>query len=226
MQFIQTVKNRFPNLKNIFEVGCHRGYDVFDIIKLWPDANVFAFEADPFNYQIAKNNLSELKNVHIYNLAVTDVTEKITFNRYHDVESIPDNQTKIGQNFQNTGMGSILKPGTGLKEIFKIQKTYQELEVQGISLYDFCKENKINTIDAMFMDVQGAEYKVFKGCKELLDTLKATIFEWSSTRYVLYENETDFNFIKMHLESIGLLEKEREYQFPGISGDSLFMRSE
>lgn len=225
MLFLDRVKQHYKHLDNIFEIGAHRGYDIKEIKLMWPDANIYAFEADPFNYKICQNNCVNLAKTFIYNLAIYDKNEKLKFNRFCDIEKIPDDQTLIGKNFQFTGCGSIKNPGVGLKEIYKINDVVEQIEVDAVSLDTFCKDNNVNSVDAIFMDVQGAEWNVINGCSDLIKTTKAIILEWS-TKYVLYENELDFDFIKMYLESIGFKEVEREYQLQGINGDSLFLRLE
>jgi hypothetical protein len=224
MLFLGSVKEKFPKLNNIFEVGAHRGNDIDNIISTWPEANIYAFEADPFNYSIVRNKFQNNNKVKVYNLAVTDKTEKLQFNRYYPVDTIPDEKTYEGQNCQNSGQGSIFKPGKGMREIFKVNNTYETIEVDGISLFDFCASNSIESIDAIFMDVQGAEYNVLLGCKGLINSVKATIFEWSKN-YIMYEGETGFDDIARYLNKNGLSEAGREYQFFEISGDSLFMRT-
>lgn len=223
MLFLEDVKKNFPCLKNIFEVGAHRGNDIGTITSMWPEANIYAFEADPFNYDIVQNKFENNDKVKVYNLAVTDKSGKLQFNRYYPIDTIPDDKTYEGQNCQNSGQGSIFKPGKGMKEIFNVNNTYQTLEIDGISLYDFCKTNGIESIDAIFMDVQGAEYNVLIGCKDMMNSVKATIFEWSKN-YIMYEGETSFDDIAKYLNENGLSEAGREYQFFEISGDSLFIR--
>lgn len=225
MLFLDHVKRHYTNLNNIFEIGAHRGYDIKEIKSIWPEANIHAFEADPFNYNICKTNCKDFANTSIYNLAVYDKDEKLKFNRFCDIEKIPDSQTFVSKNFQFTGCGSIKNPGIGLKEIFNINEVVEQIEVDAVTLNSFCKNNNINSVDAIFMDVQGAEWNVINGCSDFISTTKAIILEWS-TKYVLYEDELDFNFIKLYLESIGFNEVEREYQLQGINGDSLFLRLE
>ena len=74
------------------------------------------------------------------------------------------------------------------------------------------------------MDVQGAEYNVLLGCKDLINSVQATIFEWSKN-YIMYEGETSYDDIAQYLNQKGLREAGREYQFFEISGDSLFIRT-
>ncbi len=223
-QFLDEIKASYPDIKNIFEVGAHRGYDVLDLVKYWPEATIYAFEADPFNYEICKKRFEDNPNVQVLHMAVTDVSGPVTFNRFYDLESIPDDQTFVGDGMQNTGQGSLLKSGIGMTEIFKVKDVVEEIEVEGICLKDFCEQRGIESIDALFMDVQGVEMQVLQGCRDMLSTVKSTALEWSS-RYVMYEGETDFVFIKHFLEQIGFFEAARQYQLKGISGDSLFLRT-
>lgn len=223
MLFLKQVKDRFPDLKNIFEIGAHRGNDINEILEFWPDSNIFAFEADPFNYEIVESKFANHKNVKVYNIAISNQNGKISFYRYYPVQNVPDEETFTGKNFQNTGQGSILKPGIGMTDIFKVKDIYEEIEIETITLNNFCKQNSIESIDAIFMDIQGAEYHAFEGCKELLNTTKATVFEWSR-QYIMYESEKSLEDISELLKNYGLKEESREYQFINISGDSLFMR--
>jgi FkbM family methyltransferase len=223
MLFLEKIKEKYPSLTNIFEIGAHRGYDIDEIIKYWPEANIYAFEADPYNYEICKNRLEKYRNTYLFNIAISDQNGKVSFNRFCDIEKIPDCDTLKGLNLQFTGCGSIKKPGIGLKNIYKIENVVEEIIVDTMTLDSFCTVNKIESIDAIFMDVQGAEMDVINGCKNFITSTKALILEWS-TNYVLYEDETDFKLIKKHLELLGLYECQREYQIQNLNGDSLFMR--
>ena len=225
MLFLDEIKKTNDKITNIFEIGAHRGYDIDDIVKLWPEAHIYAFEADPFNYNICKQRCEQYKNVFVFNMAVTDENGTITFNRFCDIEKIPDSATFEGSNMQFTGCGSIKKPGDGLKNIYNIKEVTQEIMVDAITLEHFCDLHSISSIDAMFMDVQGAEMNVLNGCKDLIHTTKAVTLEWSTNR-VLYDGETDFIVIKSFLENAGFKEESREYQIYGLNGDSLFVRLE
>jgi len=224
MLFLEKIKMVLPDIKNIFEVGAHRGYDVLELAEYWPEANIYAFEADPFNYEICKNKLEDNPSVHTLHMAVTDTTGPVTFNRFYDLETIPDDQTFVGDAMQNTGQGSILPLGNGMKQIFGVKDVTEKIEVDGTSLRDFCKDRNIEGIDALFMDVQGAEAKVLQGCQEMIQTVKVIALEWSH-RQLMYEGETDFMVIKHVLEQQGFFEAARVWQLKGITGDSLFLRT-
>lgn len=224
MLFVDTIKSQFPELKNIFEIGAHRGDDIKEILSLWPKAHVYAFEADPFNYEICNSKFQNNPNVNVYNLAASDYSEQTFFYRYHPenpVDKIKDEDTFKDTNLQDTGGGSILEPGTFLKMI-KHDEIYQKLTIDSISMHDFCLKNNVEP-DAIFMDVQGAEFKVLYGCRKYLQNIKAIILEWS-THYTYYNGETDFVVIKTWLEHNGFQEVDRVHQLE-ISGDSLFLNT-
>ncbi len=224
MQFLDKVKAKYPNTKNIFEISAHRGYDIPYMVEAFPEAKIYAFEADPFNYQICVDNCSKFDNVEVYNVAVYDEIKEMTFNRFCDIENIPDSETHKGSNMQFTGCGSLHKPGVGLTQIYKIKDVVEEIKVQTTTIEAFCTENNIESADALFMDVQGAEMNVILSCGKFLETVNSIALEWS-TKYTLYENETDFNYIKSYIEhNMKLEEVERVYQLQGLNGDSLFLR--
>ena len=222
-QMVSEAQTKYPNLKNLFEIGCHRGKDIPMLLDLWPESHVYAFEADPCNYQIAFDKFKDNPRVTVVYAAVTDKDGPVTFNRYYDIKDITDEQTFEGQNFVKTGIGSILKPGDGLKNIFHLDAPYETINVEGISLESYCRKNNIESIDGIFMDIQGNEYWAFVGCGKLLDTVKATVFEWSR-QHIIYEGEKSLEEITDLLGQYGLVEVSRKYQFPNISGDSLFLK--
>ena len=224
MLFVEELKQILPELENIFEVGAHRGNDILEIKKVWPESNVFAFEADPFNYEICNSKCGDIDGVEVVNLAAFDKNETLTFNRFCDIESIPDEDTMKGSNMQFTGCGSLMKPGAGLTEIYKIDEVTEEIEVTAVTLESFCKDYSLSQIDALFMDVQGAEMNVIRGCGDLVNDIKVIILEWSTWK-TLYEGETDFLEIKAYLENeLGTIEAGRQFQLKGLNGDSIFIK--
>lgn len=222
---IELVKEKYPELENIFELGCHRGADCLSIRNLWNYSIIHAFEADPFNFKIAEEKLKNDILINVVNKAVTNYTGKTQFYRYDNVESIPDKQTFYDKNAQRTGQGSIFELGEGMKEFFNVKGIFQNFEIDCISLYDYCKQNRIKKIDAIFMDVQGAEFNCLLGAKELLKETKAILFEWSNHK-IMYRGETGYDGIKLYLESFGFYEYKKEYQHYDYSGDSLFFKKE
>jgi hypothetical protein len=73
------------------------------------------------------------------------------------------------------------------------------------------------------MDIQGGEYNAFLGMEDLLQTLNATVFEFSTNR-LLYDGETDVNEISKLLNNNGLYEIERMWQINNLTGDIAFAR--
>jgi FkbM family methyltransferase len=57
--------------------------------------------------------------------------------------------------------------------------------VQGITLDDYCDKNKIDFIDLLKIDVEGAEYQVMLGAKSLFENkkIRCCVFEFGQTTF-------------------------------------------
>jgi len=64
-------------------------------------------------------------------------------------------------------------------------KTLFQENVKAISLDSFCKQNQIDSIDLLKIDVEGAEYQVMLGAKSLFQSqrIKCCVFEFGATTF-------------------------------------------
>jgi FkbM family methyltransferase len=135
--------------KKVFvDVGTHIGYYTCLVGKYLKEGKVYGFEVNRHAFEICKKNvnLNNLKNVEIFNLAVSNKNGSI---------EIPE----IDYPF----------PGFSIKNNFK-KSNY----VNSISLDSFFK-NKKNP-DVIKIDVEGAELLVLKGMQNLLKNGNPIIF--------------------------------------------------
>ncbi len=105
---------------------------------------VMAFEPNPNSFNLLKKNIerNNLKNVEIFNKAVSDKNEKAIF-------------------YPNGVYSSLY-----YRDIFK---DGESMVVECVTLDDFLKDNKIDFIK---MDIEGAEPKALRGMKKLLQKNK------------------------------------------------------
>ena len=94
--------------------------------------NIYIFEPDNEFYEILNKRFIKNEKVKIYNAAVSDKTEYLMLNR--DGES-----SSIGNSLGST-----------------------KIKVKGILLSDFIKNNNIQKIDLLNMNIEGSEYVVLK----------------------------------------------------------------
>ena len=69
---LRVIRETWDNLSMIIDVGAHIGAFTVWCKQLWPQAEVFAIEASPENFEILKLNAASLPGVHLLNRAVVD----------------------------------------------------------------------------------------------------------------------------------------------------------
>lgn len=136
----------------IFDLGANYGSVTEIYSKIFPDATIYAFEPFPEIFKSLSAKARELKNVKAYDKAVTDTSGKRTFfvNENPDTNSLYKSQE------------------AGLSSDKQAQNKYV-IDVDAISLNDFCANEKIQKIDILKMDIQGGELGALKGATNLLE---------------------------------------------------------
>lgn len=122
---------------NVVDIGAQIG--IFSLYAGLRGANVYSFEPTLENLAILKKNIAinNLRNVHIFNLAVSkDIGEK-TFYFCKD------------------------KNYTGRHSLYPPAHESEKITVKVTNLAQIIKNNKIDKIDLLKMDCEGAEYDIF-----------------------------------------------------------------
>ena len=144
--------NSLNNNDTFVDVGAHYGYFSLLASKLVGDlGQVFSFEASPTTYSILKKNKTNLDNIAIYNVAVSDSNSHLVFYEFPNLYS-EYNSLDIEQ-FKNEKWFSEYQP--------------KEVKIKSVVLDDFFNEKKIHP-KIVKIDVEGAEFKVINGLKEFL----------------------------------------------------------
>lgn len=75
-------------------------------------------------------------------------------------------------------------------------------EVEAITLDRYCQENNITQIDLLKIDVEGAEYQVLLGARQMLETqsIRCCVFEFGGTTF---DMGNDPNEIEAYLSKFG-----------------------
>jgi len=130
----------------IVDLGAHIGYFTKLFSKLvGKNGVVYAFEADPENFQILQRNVKNLRNVRIYQMAITDHAGMIDF--YHCEEK--------------AGCHSIL-PNVPLN--FKMRK----ITVPASDLETILLKEGVTKFDMIKMDIEGGESAAINGMENIL----------------------------------------------------------
>lgn len=201
----------------IFDVGACEGEDSVKFKKLFPNSKVFAFEPTPSNRLLIKENVKKYncKDVHIYPYALSDKNGKAKF---HVSSGAPKGKENEAWDYGNKS-SSLLAP-TDVVKVHNWLKFDKIIEVQTKRLDSFMKKNKIDSIDFLYMDVQGAELMVLDGAGDMVDSIKAIWLEVESVE--LYENQPLKNDIEKFMRKHGFMKIKDTVD--DISGDQLYVK--
>ena len=140
-------KNDAPR---IIDCGANIGLSVLYFKKLYPQAEITAFEADPIIFATLAKNIkgAKLSGVKIINRAVWDSNETLEF-----------------------------RSGGGFSGRVRINQEPGDLiSVKGARLKDYLKEK----VDFLKIDIEGAEGRVLKDCADKLTNVELIFFEYHS----------------------------------------------
>lgn len=170
----------------IFDLGANQGGITKEYKKIFQDARIYCFEPFPEMFKKLSDNVIGYDDVHVYNKAISYKTEKRTFyiNENVDTNSLLESQ--------HTGMRSDAQV-----------KNRSIIEVEAISLDEFCKDNKISKIDILKMDIQGGELDALRGAEQLLKDKKIRLIYTEIYFVAQYINQPLFQDIMLFLYQKG-----------------------
>lgn len=142
----------------VLEAGAYTGlFTIYASKKVGGTGKVISFEPDPYNHIMLKRNLSlnKVKNVILVKKGLYSKEDLLPF----DIQSIGSNIVSLDTPFHNR------------KTINKISVTTADIEL---------KRLKIDKIDFVTMDIEGAEIEAMEGFKETIKKNKNITFAIAS----------------------------------------------
>lgn len=184
--FIETISDyiNFDDIKTIFDVGSRDGHQSVEFRTWFPEARIVAFEANPNQISLCVNTTKK-HNVEIVPKAAGDTNGKTIF--------------FIASN--NVGASSLLKNANHPRSNKWPQS---KTTVDMVRIDDWCSQNNIDTIDLLWMDVQGAEKIVLDGCGDYLKNVRAICTEVEIAH--MYENSILKGELDRYLSERGFVE--------------------
>jgi FkbM family methyltransferase len=186
----------------IFEIGSDSGSDTVKFCNMFPKGIVYSFEPDPRNISVVKEKTKDIRNLIFVEKALSNINGVSTFN-------LSSSEKGGGK-----GSSSLKKPNLTTK-VFPTIQFKETCNVDCIKLDDFVTQNKIDYIDLVWMDVQGAEDLVIDGG---IETFQKRV------KY-LY---TEFSNLELYSTQINLeqiLEKLKVFEIQEIYTSNVLLRN-
>jgi FkbM family methyltransferase len=137
------------------DIGANVGVWTLALAAAHPNAHVYCLEPAPDTFNVLRNNiaLNRLRNISAAQLAVSDSGGVLTF-QVSEQDSIFNRLAPTKETAQDLHRSRFTKSHI--------------IEVKCIRLDDFCREQSIDRIGFLKIDVEGAELGVLKGAEYLL----------------------------------------------------------
>jgi len=174
----------FDEIKTIFDVGSRDCHQSVEFRNWFPDARIVAFEANPGMIDIC-NSVASGYDIEVIPMAASN---------YNGTADFYVCQTNVG--------------GSSLLQISNHKRScgwkQRKVSVECTRIDDWCSKNDIESIDILWVDVQGAEQLVFEGCDAYLDNVKAICTEVELDH--MYQNSILKNELDQYLEERGFVQ--------------------
>jgi FkbM family methyltransferase len=174
---LKFIKEYLPESLIILEAGAFDGTETKLMKTIWPNATIHAFEPVPQIYSMLQNNVKHLNKTNIYNVALSQQTG---FSLFYLSEV----------NGQPFGAGSLLEPKDYITLAPEIDFN-GTTTVRTATLNDWAKENNIDKIDFMWLDMQGYELPMLKTENSILE--KTTVVYTEAIFIEGYKNQYTYN---------------------------------
>lgn len=189
----------------IIEAGAHMGTDTCEMARIRPKSTIYSIEPVPELFNELTRRTAKYPNIKCFQMALGERTETSLMNK---------------SSGNSDASSSILDPKEHLKchpdVLFK-----EKIEIDVITLKDFCSINHINKVDFLWLDLQGYELNVLKVSEEILRSVKAIYTEVSLIEN--YSGSALYPELKGWLESAGFKVKKEKIDWMD-GGNVLFVK--
>jgi FkbM family methyltransferase len=147
----------------VFDIGANYGWYSLNIAKKFPNVRIYAFEPIKHTFNILHENINinTVKNVNLFNFGIGKENTVLEFNFNKDYSGA-------------TSMVNLLD-----------RENVEKIKCHITSLDSFVEEKKIEKVDFIKCDIEGAEFFALQGGKNVLEQHRPKIFiemlrKWSA----------------------------------------------
>lgn len=199
--FIKNIENLIDlnNVQVIFDIGSRDACQTLEMSDWFPNSKIYCFEPVPQNAEWCKKNTARRKNIFFEEAAISEVDGDVDF-------FVVTNG--------NIGASSLLNANKN--HFYGNTYKQEQIKIKSTKASSYIKNNKIQNVDLIWMDVQGAELNVLKSFENEIKNIKAihteaalsSVYNGASTKYDIIEflENNDFKLIKCLKNDLGIEE--------------------
>lgn len=165
------------NVKIIFDGGANIGDFAARYLKIFPNASIYCFEPGITVFQHLSERYKDTSRVQTINMALSDSSglKKFYENQVSSTSSLlPINSKSV----------KYLDPN--------LMKSKATIDVDSVTINEFCRINDIDRINVLKMDIQGGELKALQSTRNLLENSLIDLVYIEVLFIPLYEGQTEF----------------------------------
>jgi len=178
----------------VLELGARDCEETAAFSERLPQARVYAFECNPATLPACRERVAPLANVTLVEKAVADHDGDVSF--------FPINPERTVTTWEdgNPGASSLLRASGKYPAETYVQ---DEITVPAVTLETFLRDEGIDEVDLMWMDIQGAELMALRGAGDSLARVKMIHTEVEFLE--IYSGQALFAEVKRFLNDAGFL---------------------
>lgn len=184
-KMIDSIKNMGLKINTILDIGTRDLAQSLEMRSVYPNADIYAIEANKESFDCIVDNEH---NIKVFNFAALNYDGETSF-------------FAVKQD-QNRGASSVFEPTDKLEGVTR--DGFSKVVTAAKRIDTWAKENRISSIDMVWMDVQGSEIKTLEGFGTLLDKVKVVATE-AETGELYYSSRdskpTQYEELKKFLET-------------------------
>lgn len=174
---LEDQKKMLQDANVIFDVGAHVGQSAEAYQKLYPNAQIWAFEPAPQNFDRLQRRFAGSDKIHPVNIGLGDLPGKQPF--------------YLAKGSQVNSM------------LVRKDRASQAIEIRTDTIDGFCAQNSIRNIDILKADIEGMEAKLFAGAAEMFRKKAVRLVFTEVYFYPVYETMPLIWDLHRQLDSFG-----------------------
>lgn len=177
----------------IIEAGASDGVDTYNLSKRFKTHRIFAIEPVIEQYRHLQSFLNSSEMISLFNLALADKRG------FTEINIGSDETSTLG----GMGSSSLLIPTKHSAEFPQI-KFHKRQRVESVTIHEFAKDNDIDFVDLLWLDLQGLEYSVIQSSSEWIKK-HVNCIHLELNRISLYEGAPKSRVVEKYIKSLGFL---------------------